>query len=953
TKEFVFEENKKGIPMVSEWRSLNKDNTLTWVETQSSLILDRSCKPFLLIAICKDITARKIAEIKLQESQQRYQSLFDYNPDAIFNLDLDGKFTDVNPAALDMAQTNKENLIGASFKNIANPKDNDVYENLLKRAITGSITGYTMEIVNSRGQKSKISLTNVPIIVEGKMIGVSSIVRDITEISRLQKEKDLLYSISNHIDNEDTLKTAIDKSLKDICDFNNSVVGEIWIPASSKKSIRLQHCFSKDEIKFKRFINFSQTLTLKPGEDIQGFAWDNQQVTWHENIPEEPFFVRKDLALKAGLKSCLSAPLKFKGECMAILTLFTEGGKIADKHFISFLEIVSSHLAAEIFKRKSRDELNLFFEISTDLLCIAGLDGYYKKVNKGFSDALGHNLESFLEKPLLGFLHPEDVENTKLEVKGLEGGEPVQCFINRMKCADGTFKWFEWTAQSLPDQEVFFCIGRDISYQKSREEELQRIKLAVEGTNDAIAILDQARKPIYHNKAFIQLIGYSPEELIYIGGPAALYINRGQFEKIKKIINKGQAFEGDVQLLSRNKTVVDFNIRANIIYDAQKQDIGLLIIFTNISERLKMEKKIHYEKYFAETTINALPGIFYMLDKKGSFRRWNKNFERITQYSKKEIKQLTTVDLFHKEEQTVVGSKIKEVFEKGEAYVEASLVNKSSERIPYYFTGMLTKVDKEEFLLGFGIDITEQKTVQEQLKEAHNALALRAEELKISNEELENFAYIASHDLQEPLRMITGFLQLLQEKYKNNLDEDGVQYIHYVLDGAERMKALILDLLEYSKVGTNTTVFSEIDLNVVMEDLRNIFKEKIEEENVKIICDSLPLIKGIKIQIMQLFQNLIGNAIKYRSKEDPIIHITVEENKRSWIFSVSDNGIGIQEKYHEKVFVIFKRLHTRKEYSGTGLGLAICKKIVERQGGKIWVDSKEHEGSKFSFEIMK
>ena len=250
-------------------------------------------------------------------------------------------------------------------------------------------------------------------------------------------------------------------------------------------------------------------------------------------------------------------------------------------------------------------------------------------------------------------------------------------------------------------------------------------------------------------------------------------------------------------------------------------------------------------------------------------------------------------------------------------------------------------------------DITDHKRSEGMLEQLNEALKKRAAELALSNAELERFAYIASHDLQEPLRMVSSFLQLLQKRYQGQLDEKAVQYIHYAVDGAERMKALILDLLEYSRVGSGKETFGPVDMGEVMAEVGETFREKIIAVRARIEIDNLPVIDGDKVQMVQLLQNLIGNALKYRSEDPPIIKIQGYDQPGYWKFSVHDNGIGIDPLFFEKIFVIFQRLHNKNDYSGTGIGLAICKKIVERHWGRIWVESVPAKGSVFHFTITK
>jgi PAS domain S-box-containing protein len=225
-------------------------------------------------------------------------------------------------------------------------------------------------------------------------------------------------------------------------------------------------------------------------------------------------------------------------------------------------------------------------------------------------------------------------------------------------------------------------------------------------------------------------------------------------------------------------------------------------------------------------------------------------------------------------------------------------------------------------------------------------------DLERSNRELEHFASVASHDLQEPLRMVAGYVELLERKYRGRLDEKADKYIRFTVDGVRRMQKLIEGLLAYSRITTSGSGFAPVDVNRVVHDAMANLSAAIRENAAGIKKGELPVVNGDETQLLQLFQNLIGNAIKFKKPgAAPEVHISSGKQGDSWLFSVTDNGIGIDNKFSDRIFEIFQRLHTREQYPGTGIGLAVCKKIVERHGGRIWVDSKPGQGTTFFFTI--
>jgi PAS domain S-box-containing protein len=241
-------------------------------------------------------------------------------------------------------------------------------------------------------------------------------------------------------------------------------------------------------------------------------------------------------------------------------------------------------------------------------------------------------------------------------------------------------------------------------------------------------------------------------------------------------------------------------------------------------------------------------------------------------------------------------------------------------------------------------DITARKRAELELRDT-------ADELARSNAELEQFTYVASHDLQEPLRMVASYSQLLARRYRGRLDEDADEFINYAVTGAQRMQALIEDLLSYARVGSRSRPMEPVDCRALVNTTLGDMGERLQNAGATVSVGSLPTVRGDPVQLAQLFQNLIGNALKYRDEPNPRIEIAADRRQDEWVFSIRDNGIGIAPQYFDQIFVMFKRLHPHERYQGTGIGLAICRKIVERHGGRIWVESEAGKGATFLFTL--
>jgi two-component system, chemotaxis family, sensor kinase Cph1 len=426
------------------------------------------------------------------------------------------------------------------------------------------------------------------------------------------------------------------------------------------------------------------------------------------------------------------------------------------------------------------------------------------------------------------------------------------------------------------------------------------------------------------------------------------YLENGLFDAYISVIETGQSLITESFYQEPNHPGSWLQIAAVKLND------GLAVTFRDITERKKSEMAIkESEEKFRTIFEQAAVGICQIAIS-GNFLKANQRLCNLLGYSETELLQKTIKEITHPNdiqadieyaEQILTGQRISYSIEK-------RFIGKNAKIIWVNFTvSVQQKSTSVNDFIAIVEDISERKIAQQQLQESLKNQTYYTEKLARSNAELEQFAYVASHDLQAPLGTIASFSQLLQRRYKDQLDNKANQLIENIVNGCIRMQTLIDDLLQYSRITTNKKPFEITDINQVFQEACANLQLAINENKAIINCSFLPTLAGERFQLIQVFQNLLGNAIKYRKNQTPTIEINALPQEKHWLFSIKDNGIGIDSKHSERIFQIFQRLHTQQEYTGTGIGLAICKKIIEHHGGEIWVNSEPNQGSTFYFTL--
>ena len=540
-----------------------------------------------------------------------------------------------------------------------------------------------------------------------------------------------------------------------------------------------------------------------------------------------------------------------------------------------------------------------------------------------------------------------------------------------------TGEWFETNA--YPHPEGLSAYSHNINNRKKVEEynkkllenqqqlteELQSSNEELYKSNDELRQYSEMLSTIYElnpdsivlstvsdskildcNQEYLNQIGYSREETIgHTSEELDLIYDITRTAYIDETRGKDRVSNFEGKIRRKDGSLID------VLYSARQvtinNEIMLLSIGHDVTESRKVEKSLRESEERFRNLADNIPNLAWMADANGWIFWYNKQWYDYTGTTFEEMQGWGWQKVHHPDYVDTVTEEWSSKILEGEPYDNIFPLKGNDGDYRWFLTRITPIRDeygKVQRWFGTNTDVTERKNIEENLQNT-------MDELKQSNKELEQFAYITSHDLREPLRMITSFLQLLERRYKDQLDQDANEFIKFAVDGAKRLDVMTNDLLLYSKITNKKREAIPVNFEQVLENALTNLKVQIEENKAIITHDSLPTIVGDEELKVQLFQNIIGNALKYRSQETPKIHISAIKEKNRYLFSIKDNGIGMSSKHLEKIFTIFQRLHTKEEYEGTGIGLAIAQKIVHQQGGQIWVESELGKGSTFYFTV--
>lgn len=631
------------------------------------------------------------------------------------------------------------------------------------------------------------------------------------------------------------------------------------------------------------------------------------------------------------------------------VTPFTFSG---EKHFLMLAEDISDIKQYEI-ELKEREELyRSMFNSHSIMLLIDPETDKIEDANQAACEFYGYSYNRMLKLLLtdINTAPPEIVHERMYDVK--QGKQKHFDFVHRL--SDGTLRNVEAYCGSVRfhGKTLLHSIIFDVTQRRQAEETTQRLAAIIESSNDAIVSETLDGKITIWNKAAEELFGYTAREAIGMDiahlWPEAI---KDDELAIIPLIKEGLfVSQYESKRLRSDGTAIDVSITIFPIYDVDGEIVAASEIIRDITDRKRTERKIAEAEERLRTIFDRSPDAYLLMElEKGRINDCNPATEAILGGTRDQIIGMTPDEIspdYQPDGRTssaAAADKIEQCLHKGSLRFE--WIHRRFDGSYFWADVSLVvmRLSGRQALFASWRDISERKRMEQELDRTLKSLAE-------SNKELEHFAYIASHDLQEPLRMVSSYVQLLSQRYKDQLDADANDFIGYAVDGATRMKGMIDALLSYARVNTRGRELMPIDSGQVLADALKNLELAIEDNEATVLCDPLPRINADEIQLGQLFQNLISNAIKFKKPDaPPQVRIGAQREHNVWHFTIADNGIGIDLTDNERIFLIFQRLHTRQQYPGTGIGLALCKKIVERHGGRIWVESEKDAGCTIHF----
>jgi PAS domain S-box-containing protein len=891
-------------------------------------------------AVLRDITARKRDQEAVHEAEERFRGAFEEAPIgmALVSIESDraGCFLRVNRALCEILGHTSDDLVGVAFQSIVDPSDDDDSDSrYVPWMLAGEVRNFEVEKrLRRAGGETMVAQVSVSLVSDAAARPLYLIVQ-VQDVTARRSAEAALVETSQRV------QAIID---------NTAAV--IYVKDMEGRYTLVNRTFEAlFDVTRERATGRTDDELFPPGVAASMRANDRRVI--REHIPLE---VEEVIDQVDGPHTYLSAKfplLDSSGKPYAVCAIATD---------------ITQRKRAEETLRESELHFRRIVDTAHDAFVAMDATGRISAWNPqaettfGWTEreALGRNLSETIiptryrgthNRGLQRFMQTGkgDLVGRRIELEAVhrDGHEfPVEFTISAVKVG-GTY--------------AFNAFLHDITERKQAEETMRRLAEVVQSSHDAIVATGAGGEVTAWNAGASELYGYGPDEMM--GRTLELLMPDERAPEDKRLLSQalaGRRLEDhETEHRRKDGSLVPVSLTVSPMRDARRAIVGASVIVRDRTERKRAEEAMRevqeaFRRAFEDAPIGmALFGV--NAAERGRLLQVNHSLCEITGYAGRELEAVTVEQITHPydldEEQPLLerllsgeipNYQLEKRFLRGDGSTvwvmyNASTVHDSAGRLLYGIAQVQ--------------DITRRKQSEDRLASVAAELERRATELERSNSDLQEFAYVASHDLSEPLRMVSSYVQLLARRYGGQLDSDADEFIAFAVDGVNRMQRLIDDLLAYSRAGTQEYRITAVDCEELVRDTLAGMQTTVAESGATIDVSDLPTVRGDAGQLRQLFQNLIGNGIKFRADDPPRVEVSAEREDGAWRFAVEDNGIGIDPRHAERIFTVFKRLHTRDKYPGSGVGLSICKRLVERHGGRIWVEPGELGGSRFCFTI--
>ncbi|WP_051935712.1 PAS domain-containing protein [Salegentibacter sp. Hel_I_6] len=969
---FCMSQVDKGKNHSFEYRMKKGDGSYVWISDVVSVVKENG-KPKCLRGVMTDISRRKKVEKDLEQKQTRLNKIMNESLDIISVIDAEGHFVEINKAAENILGYSVKELIGKAFMNLVFPEDVEITEKAAIDIMNGiPMTNFENRYVSRNGEIIPLTWSAYWDKKENLMYAIA---RDSRERKKAEEQLQLSEQrFKNLVQEGGDLIAVLNENGDYVYTSPNfiSVSGYSTKDFQNHSVLEFIHPNDLEEVKHK----FEKILTQKRVQiNAARFKHKNGSWRWLEttatNLLDDPavkgiVFNSRDITEKRRFQDLESL------ERRVLEMNFQKATRLKEilNFYVEDLERINPN-AYFVIQKLENEKLFKWASGAIPNKLLETLEGRKLKQKDGICSFFDE------EKPIN--LKIDEAENSDLKSVVLQN-EIDTCWsypiIDSKDQTLGIFTVFykhdPFPEENQEQRSIKRSVGilqliiefqlNELALKRSN----QRYEFVNKATEDAIYDWDVVKDELTWGDGFYKMIDTDREHGNFSLENWAEGIHPNDISEVNKSLERSlkdkskSKWNAEYSFRKSNGTYLDIIENGYIIRNDEGEPIRMIGVLRDFSDIKAYEKELENANERYRYVTKATSDAIWDYDVITGRVYWGAGFESLFGYQLNTI----TPDLSPWYE-NIHPDDLKRTLDSFELVINGDLTiweaeyryrNIQGEYLDVFDRGFVVRDEHKKAIRMVGAmqDITRKKQYETSLKKLNLDLNERAKELAISNAELEQFAYVASHDLQEPLRMVTSFLTQLEKKYGDVLDEKGLIYIDFAVDGAKRMRQIILDLLEFSRVGRTEDKLEDVDLNEILDEIKHLYRKRIADQKVIIKNKCLPVIKAPKSPIRQVFQNLISNAIKYgKEQENTNITINFEENEDFWKFSIEDNGIGIDAEYFDRIFVIFQRLHRRDEYSGTGMGLAVTKKIIENLGGKIWLKSEEGKGSIFHFTIAK